>query len=40
MKWELGAWEYNRATISLGDLNAETWTSALEVELEAGELAL
>jgi hypothetical protein len=32
--------EYNRATLSLGTLNAETWSSALEVGLKAGEFAL
>jgi hypothetical protein len=32
LKWVLGAWEYNLATQSLGDINMETWSSRLGVE--------
>jgi hypothetical protein len=31
LKWVLGAWEYNRATQSPGDINMETWSSRLGV---------
>jgi hypothetical protein len=29
LKWVLGAWEYNSATQSPGDINMETWSSRL-----------
>jgi hypothetical protein len=31
LKWVLGAWEYNWATQSPGDVNMETWSSRLGV---------
>jgi hypothetical protein len=29
MKRELGGWGYNRATLSLEDINTETWSSRI-----------
>jgi hypothetical protein len=31
LKWVLGAWGYNWATLSPGDINMETWSSRLGV---------
>jgi len=31
LKWVLGAWGYNWATQSPGDINMETWSSRLGV---------
>jgi hypothetical protein len=31
LKWVLGAWGYNSATQSPGDINMETWSSRLRV---------
>jgi hypothetical protein len=31
LKWVLGAWRYNWATQSPGDINMETWSSRLGV---------
>jgi len=31
LKWVLGAWDYNWATQSPGDINMETWSSRLGV---------
>jgi hypothetical protein len=31
LKWVLGAWGYNQATQSPGDINMETWSSRLGV---------
>jgi hypothetical protein len=35
-----GAWGYNWTILSLRDINAETWSSTLEVGLKADDLAL
>jgi hypothetical protein len=37
LKWVLGAWEYNWATQSPGDINMETWSSRLGVERGADD---
>jgi hypothetical protein len=39
-KWEPGAWRFNLATLSLGDINTEIWYSRLGVGRKADDLAL
>jgi hypothetical protein len=31
LKWVLGAWGYNWATLLLEDINSEAWSSGMEV---------
>jgi hypothetical protein len=39
-KMEPGAWGHNWATLSLGDINTETWSPKLGVGRKADDLAL